>query len=85
MVERVAGLGVHIDDAGGVKAELGRQAAVDQRYGIDQPGVQFLPEAVERLGQQHAVDAIGQVRVLAADVFLAEGILDDARRRNKIC
>ena len=60
------------------KSELGRQAAVDEGERLNEVGVEFLPETGERLGEQHAVDAVGEIAVFAADVFLAEGIEDDA-------
>ena len=74
----LAGFGGDVDDSGGVEAELSRQAAVDQRHRLDHVGVHFLTEGVDRLGKQDAVHAVGGVGVLAADVFLAEGIRDDA-------
>ena len=67
-----------IDDSGGVKAELSGKAAVDEGDVIDEAGVELLAEAVEGLGEDNAIDAIGEVGVLAADVFLAKGIFDDA-------
>ncbi len=73
-----AGFGGHIHDAGGVKAELGGEAAVDEGGGLDEVGVEFLGEAFEWLRQQDAVDAVGEVGVLAADVLAAERIEDDA-------
>ena len=71
-------LGGDVDDAGGVQAELGGQGAVDEGDGSGDAGVDLLAEDVDRLGQEHAVDAVGEVGVLAADVFLAEGVFDDA-------
>ena len=77
-VERSAGLGSDIDDAGGVEAELCGEGSVDEGDGLDEAGIEFLAEAGDGFGKEHAVDAVGEVGVFAADVFLAEGVEDDA-------
>ncbi len=62
-----------------MKSVLGRQASINESDRLDQPGVEFLSERVDRLWQQNAVDVIGRIGVLAADVELAKRIPDHAR------
>ena len=49
---------------------------------FDEAGVELQAEARDALGQEHVVDAVLQVRMLAADVQVAVGrrILGDAGR-----
>ena len=47
---------------------------------MDQVRIDFLPETVESLRQQNAVDAILHVAVIAANMHLPEFILRHARR-----
>ena len=78
-IERAV-LGVHVDDARSVEAVLRRQRARDERDAIEKTRVKFLAETGDAFGDEHIVDAVLQIRVLAADVELAEGILRDAGR-----
>ena len=78
-VERAV-LGAHVDDARGVEAVLRGQRPGDQRNAAQQPRVELLPKAGDALGNQHVIDPVLQVRVLAAHVELPERILRHAGR-----
>ena len=79
LVERAA-LGVHVHDAGGAEAVLRGERAGQDLEAVHEAGVEFLAEAGDALGQQHVVDAVLEVGVLAADVELAVGVLGEAGR-----
>jgi hypothetical protein len=70
-----AGLGLDIDDAGGTEAVLRRQCPGDQRDRVGEAGLQRLAEHIDAFRQLHAVQAILQIGVVAADMQLAERIL----------
>ena len=75
-----AGLGLHVDDAGGAVAIFGRQGAGDQLHRFRQPRIEGLSEHGYAFGNDDAVQAVLQAIVLAADMQLAEGILRGAWR-----
>src|SRR6202047_5011866 len=60
--------GRYVDDAGRAQAILRRQRAGDQAQAADPTGIQELPEGAEPVGEQDAVDAIGNIGVLVAHV-----------------
>src|SRR5262249_31723481 len=63
-------LGRDVDDSGGAKAVLRGQRARDERKRLNEPHVKFLAEAGNSLGQEHVVNPVLQVGVLAADMQL---------------
>ncbi|CRD45594.1 hypothetical protein BN1263130034 [Stenotrophomonas maltophilia] len=71
--------GCDVDHRCGALAELRRQCAVHQADALDGARVQGLAEAGDRFGQQHAVDAVLQVGVVATHMHAAIGVLDHAR------
>ncbi len=73
-------LGGNVNNSGRAVAKLGRQSSGDQRDGIDQVRINFLPETIETLRQQNAVEAILHVAVIAANMHFPEFILHHARR-----
>ena len=77
-VRHVRALGANVDHAGGAVAVLRRQRAGQHRHLVGEAGVEHLPEAADRLGDHHAVDAVLQVGVVAAHVQLAVRIADHA-------
>src|SRR4029077_7353090 len=70
--------GVDVDYAGVAKTELRRQRARDERDVIGETRFEFLAETRNAFRQEHVVDAVFQVGVLAADVQLPERILRHA-------
>jgi hypothetical protein len=76
-----AGLGLHVDDAGGAVAIFGGQGAGDERDGSPaRRGSSVWPNTEMPSGNDDAVEAILQAVVLAAHMQLAEGILRHAGR-----
>ncbi len=80
VAEVVAALRGDVDHRRRAQAVLRRQRAVEQLHGLDRARIETLAEAADRLGNDHAVDAVLQVRVVAAHVQAAVGILHHARR-----
>ena len=77
VLEGGPGFGGDINDAGGVEAELRGEAAGDEGGGLDETGIELLGEAFEGLGEEDAVDAVGEIGVFAADMLATEGVGDD--------
>ncbi len=75
-----AALGGDVDHAGRAQAVLGRQGAGDQLDVGGQARAQGLAEHRKALGQDHVVQPVLHVGVVAADMQLAEGVLHHARR-----
>lgn len=73
-------LGGDVDHRSGAVAELCRQCAIEQLEVLDDARLQALAEARDGFGNDHAVDAVLQVGVVAAHVDAAVGILYHARR-----
>ena len=71
VVERVA-LGADIDHRRGAVSVLGRQRTGEEAEAIGHARLERLTEAADRLGDDDAVDAVLDVRVIAAHVQLAE-------------
>ena len=67
-----------VDDGGGSVAVLRRQRAGDETDAVGEARLERLAEAADRLGNDDAVDPVLDVRVVAANVQLAERVLDDA-------
>src|SRR5205085_6484000 len=65
-------LGVDVDYTGVAKTELRRQRARDERDVIGETRFEFLPKTGNAFGQQHVVDPVLQIGVLAADVKLSK-------------
>src|SRR5437899_11857492 len=61
-------LGVNVDHARGAKTKLCRERAGDKRHAIGKTRLEFLPETGNAFRQEHVIDAVLQVRVLAPDV-----------------
>ncbi len=80
VAELGAAAGGDVDHCSGALAELRRQRAIHQADALDGACIQRLAEARDRFGQQHAVDAVLQIGVVAAHVHAAVGILDHAGR-----
>src|ERR1043166_7050126 len=80
LLEQCAIFGVNVDDTRGAKTELCRERAGDQRHTIGKTRFEFLPETGNAFRQEHIIDAVLQVRVLAPDVKLAERVLRHARK-----
>ena len=64
--------GVNVDYASFAKTKLRRKRAGHERNIIGEARRQFRPEAGNAFRQEHVVDSVLQIRVLAADVELAE-------------
>ena len=79
LLQRIAALGLDVDDAGGAQAELRRQRAGDQRQAADETGIEHVTEAGNAIGQNDAVDPVLHVGVLVAHVDVA---IDGAILRN---
>ena len=75
-----AGLGLDVDDAGGLEAILGRQRAGDQRQAAGEAFFDRLAEDRQPFRQLHAVQAVLHVGVLAAQMDLTEAVLCHAGR-----
>ncbi len=75
-----AALGGDVDDPGGAQAILRRQGAGEQVDVGRQAGAEGLAEHRQALGEDHIVQPVLDVVVVAADVQLAERILGRARR-----
>ncbi len=75
-----ARLGGDVDDPGGAQAVLRRQGAGHEIDVGRQARAQGLPEHRKALGQDHIIQPVLDVGVIAADVELAKGILHDAGR-----
>ena len=71
---------LELDDTRGSVTVLGGKRSRDEAHLVDESRVDDLPEACDALRQEHAVEAILQVRVVAPHVQLSKGILGNARR-----
>ena len=82
LLQRIAALGLDVDDAGGAQAELRRQRAGDQRQAAGEIGIEHMTEAGNAVRQNDAVDAVLYVGVLVAhvDVAIDGTVLRNARR-----
>ena len=78
-IER-AGARLQADHGVGAEAELRRQRPRQHRHAPQRARIEDLPEALQAFRQLHAVDAVLQVPVLAADMDVAEAVLHHARR-----
>src|SRR5256885_15717701 len=72
LLKNGAALRVNVDHAGGAKPELRRQSPGDERNVIGETCLQFLSETGNAFRQEHVIDTVLQIRVLAADVKLSE-------------
>ena len=75
-----AAFGRDVDDACRAIAVLRRQRAGEELHAFDDVRVEALAESGDAFGNDHAVDAVLQVGMIATYVQLAVGILHDARR-----
>ena len=80
MVAVRAAFGRDFDHARSAVAVLCRQRAGQQLHALDDVRVERLAEAFDALGNDHAVDAVLHVAVIAADVQLAVRVLHYAGR-----
>ena len=78
-IER-AGARLQADHSVGPEAELRRQSASQHGNAPERARIEDLPEALQAFRQLHAVDAVLQVPVFAADMDVAEAVLHHARR-----
>ena len=76
----MAALRGDVDHRRRAQAVLRRQRAIEQLHVVDRARIEALAEAADRLGDDHAVDAVLQIRVVAAHVQAAVGILHHAGR-----
>ncbi len=74
-----AALGGDVDDPGGPQAVLGRQRAGDQVDVAGEAGAEGLAEHGDALRQDHVVQPVLDVGVVAPDVQLSERVLHHPR------
>ena len=75
-----AALGGDVDHRRRTQPVLGRQCAVEQFHALDRACIQALAEAADGFGNDHAIDAVLQVGVIAAHMQAAVRILHHAGR-----
>ena len=73
-------LTLDVYDRGVVQSVLGGQCAGEDAEVVGEAGFQRLAEAADGLRNDHTVDAVLNVGVIAADVKLAVRVLNDSRR-----